>query len=257
MGIKYILILIFCIAASVIITVGTNLFLQSEKTEDALLTRIQGEAILKELADIRITLDRIEKQPRANPRPSIPKTASASTRGRPSLGDPDATVTVVEFTDYQCPFCSRFEASTFKKLKQTYIDTGKVRWVVLDMPLSFHKDAEFASQATHCANEQNKFWELRELFFHNQKELQPEHIAKYAQQVGIQPEAFNQCLNSNRYQENIQRDMAEAQKQRITGTPTFVIAMSTPDVVSGKRIVGAQHYNVFSAEIESLLKIKG
>jgi len=257
MRIKYALILILCIAATVFITLKTSLHMQSDNSEDILLTRIQGEAILKELAEIRTTLDRIEKQPRTGQRPSIPKTASASTKDRPSLGSNNAKVTVVEFTDYQCPFCSRFEQSTFKQLKQKYIDTGKVRWVVLDMPLSFHKEAQLASQAAHCANEQDKFWELRELFFQNQKQLQPEHIARYAKQAGIQTEAFNQCINSNRYQQAIERDIAEAQKQRITGTPTFVVGISAPDVVSGKRIVGAQHYNVFSTEIESLLKIKG
>jgi protein-disulfide isomerase len=234
----------------------TSLYLQSENSEDALLTRIQGEAILKELAEIRTTLNRIEKQPRAAQRPSIPKTASASTSDRPSLGNQEAKVTVVEFTDYQCPFCSRFEQSTFKQLKQAYIDTGKVRWVVLDMPLSFHKEAQLASMASHCAGEQDKFWEIRELFFQNQRNLQLEDIARYAQQTGIETEAFNQCINSNRYQEAIQRDIAEAEKQRITGTPTFIIARSAPDVVNGKRIIGAQHYNVFSSEIDALLNTK-
>jgi len=255
MGTKYILFLIFCIAVTVLISLQTGAFLL-EKNDDDALTRVQGETILKQLAEIRTTLERIERQPRAGVRPSMPKTASASTRGRPALGNPDAGVTVVEFTDYQCPFCSRFERSTFKQLKQNYIDTGKVRWVVLDMPLSIHKDAVFAAQAAHCANEQDKFWALRELLFQNQKQLMPENIAQYAQQAGIQAEAFNQCINSNRYQETIQRDIAEAGKQRITGTPTFVIGTSTPDVVSGKRIVGAQHYNVFSSEIEALLKKK-
>ena len=233
----------------------TDAFRKTEKGEHAPLTRTQGETILKELAGIRNTLDRLEKQQRTGKRPQLPKTASASTRGRPVLGNPKASVTVVEFTDYQCPFCSRFEKSTFKQLKKNYIDTGKIRWVVLDMPLSFHKDAVYASQAAHCANEQDKFWALRELLFQNQKELLPEHIAAYAQQVGIQTEAFNQCLNSNRYQEAIKRDIAEAEKQRISGTPTFVVGKSKPDMVTGKRIVGAQRYNVFSAEIEALLKI--
>lgn len=256
MSIKYLLLLVSCIAATVIITLETNLYMQSEKSEEVLLTRIQGEAILKELADIRTTLNRIEKQPRAGQRPSIPKTASASTRDRPSLGNKDASVTVVEFTDYQCPFCSRFEQSTFRQLKQAYIDTGKVRWVVLDMPLSFHKEAQLASMAAHCAGEQDKFWEIRALFFENQKNLQMEDISRYAQQAGIEAETFNQCINSNRYQDVIQRDISEAAKQRITGTPTFVVARSTPDVVNGKRIIGAQHYNVFSNEIEALLKNK-
>lgn len=257
MGLKYTLFLVFCIAVTVLITIQTRALIGNDNSDgDTLLTSVQGEIILKELAEIRTTLERIEKQQLAGSRPAIPKTASASTKGRPTLGDPQASVTVVEFTDYQCPFCSRFEQSTFKQLKQSYIDTGKVRWVVLDMPLGFHKDAMYASQAAHCAGEQDKFWELRTLLYQNQKELLPEHIARYAQQVDIKPEAFNQCLNSNRYQETIQRDIAEAQKQRITGTPTFVVARSAADVVSGKRIVGAQPYSVFSTEIDTLLQAR-
>ena len=253
MGIKHTLFLIICVATTVFISLKTApLFLDDPATKP--LTEKDGKEILKQLADIRSTLDRVEKQSRAGKRPTAPKTARASTKGRPTIGNPEASVTVVEFTDYQCPFCSHFEKSTFKQLKKNYIDTGKVRWVVLDMPLSFHKDALFASQAAHCANEQNKFWEIRELFFQNQKRLQPEHIAEYAKQVGIQTEVFNQCINSNRYQEAIERDIEEAQKQRITGTPTFVVGVSTPDVIKGNRIVGAQHYKVFSSEIEKLLR---
>lgn len=253
MNFRYTILLLICVAATVFISLKTApLFLDDPATKP--LTQKDGKEILKQLADIRSTLERVEKQARAGKRPSVSKTASASIKGRPALGNPDASVTVVEFTDYQCPFCNRFEKSTFTKLKENYIDTGKIRWVVLDMPLSFHKDAMFASQAAHCAGEQDKFWELRTLLFQNQKALLPEHIAQYSKQIGIKQEAFNLCINSNRYQESIQRDIAEAQKQRITGTPTFVIAKSTPDIVSGKRIVGAQQYNVFSKEIDALLK---
>lgn len=256
MGLKYTLFLMFCIAVTVLITLQTKTLLIEEKNNDRYLTPVQGEIILKELAEIRTTLERIEKQPLANRGSPVPRTASAATRGRPALGNPNASVTVVEFTDYQCPFCRRFENSTFKQLKKNYIDTGKVRWVVLDMPLAIHNDALLASHAAHCAGEQDKFWELRTLLFQNQKQLLPEHIASYAKQIDIQPEDFNACMNSSRYQETIQRDIAEAEKQRITGTPTFVIGRSSADVVSGKRIVGALPYRVFSTEIESLLKIK-
>ena len=153
MGFKYTIFLILCVAATVIITLKTApLLLDDPATKP--LTQQDGEAILKQLAEIHSTLERVEKQARAGKRPTVPKTASASTKDRPTLGDPEAKITVVEFTDYQCPFCSRFEKSTFKQLKKAYVDTGKVRWVVLDMPLSFHKDAMFASQAAHCAAEQ-------------------------------------------------------------------------------------------------------
>ena len=253
MGIKYTLFLIICVAATVLITLKTAPLLLDDHANKP-LTQEDGKAILKQLADIRITLERVEKQASAGKRRTIPKTASASTKGRPALGNQEAKVTVVEFTDYQCPFCSRFEKTTFKQLINAYVDSGKVRWVVLDMPLSFHKDAMQASLAAHCAGEQNKFWELRELFFQNQKKLQPEHITEYAKQVGIDIGPFSQCIDSNKYLDDIKRDMAEAEKQRISGTPTFVIGQTTADVIKGKRIVGAQAYSTFSNEIDAQLK---
>ena len=253
MGFKYTIFLILCVAATVIITLTTApLFLETPESKS--LTQEDGKAILKQLAEIRSTLERVEKQSLAGKRPTVPKIASASTKGRPTLGNPNAKVTVVEFTDYQCPFCSRFEKTTFKQLKENYIDNGKIRWVVLDMPLSFHNDAMFASQAAHCAAEQGKFWEIRELFFQNQKKLKPEHIAEYATQAGIDTEAFNRCIDSNRHLDDIKRDMAEAEKQRISGTPTFVVGKTTADIIKGKRIVGAQAYSTFSSEIEAQLK---
>lgn len=254
MGIKYTLFLIACVAATVVITLKTASLIPGLSGVSTAISHQDGQIILKELKEVRSTLERLEKQVSAGRRPPTPKTASAATKNRPTLGNPNAKITVVEFTDYQCPFCYRFEKTTFKQLKKNYIDNGKVRWVVLDMPLSFHKDAMLASLAAHCAAEQDKFWELRELLFQNQKKLKPEHIASYAKQVNLETEAFNQCINSNRYDEDIKRDIAQAEKQRISGTPTFVIGKTTADIIKGKRIVGAQAYKVFSDEIEAQLK---
>ena len=127
--------------------------------------------------------------------------------------------------------------------------------MVLNMPLSFHKEAQMASLAAHCADEQGKFWEYRALLYMNQDKLKPEHLTQYALQIGLNAEAFNICINGNRYAELIQQDMKAAQMERITGTPTFVIGKSTSDVITGKRIVGAQAYRVFSNEIERLLQV--
>ena len=251
MGIKYTLFLIACVAATVVITLKTATLIPGLSSDSTTISHQDGQAILKELKEVRSTLERLEKNVSAGRRPPTPKTASASTKNRPTLGNPNAKVTVVEFTDYQCPFCYRFEKTTFKQLKKNYIDNGKVRWVVLDMPLSFHQDAMLAS---HCAAEQDKFWEMRELLFQNQKKLKPEHIASYAKQVDLETEAFNQCINSNRYDEDIKRDIAQAEKQRISGTPTFIIGKTTADIIKGKRIVGAQAYKVFSDELEAQLK---
>jgi protein-disulfide isomerase len=257
MGFKYTFFVAVCVLASVLVTLLIDRQFLTPPAPETTLTKEQSEKILAQLTEVRKSLQRIErKQAERGRRPSVPKTASAPTKGRPTLGAPDAGITVVEFTDYQCPFCSRFATTTFDRIRQAYIDTGKVRWVVLDMPLSFHKEALMASQAAHCANEQGRFWEFRALMYQNQDKLQAEHLAEYARQTGIEVESFNQCLNSDRFDAVIEKDRQEAVKQQITGTPTFVIGRTTPDVITGKRIVGAQAYRVFSSEIDRLLKVK-
>ena len=254
MGLKYSLFLVICVIASVLITLVVDRQLLAPPATETPLTKEQAEKVLQQLTEVRKSLQRIERnQAETGRRPALPQTATAPTKGRPTMGKPDAKITVVEFTDYQCPFCRRFATTTFDKLKQTYIDTGQVRWVVLDMPLSFHKDAMNASRASHCANEQGKFWEFRELLYQNQDKLLPEHLADYARNVGLQAEAFDQCFTSNRYQEDIERDQEAAKSERITGTPTFVIGRTTDDIITGQRIVGAQPYKAFTEAIDKQL----
>ena len=124
------------------------------------ITKEQGDAILKELKGIRQELKEIKKRGLAAPakgRRARP-TASIATLGNPILGDLKAPVTMVEFTDYQCPFCRKFYLKAYKKLKKQYVDTGKLRFVLRDLPLAFHQHAKAAAISTHCAGEQDKFW---------------------------------------------------------------------------------------------------
>jgi protein-disulfide isomerase len=231
-------------------------------TEPAGLTGSQADAILEELKAIRKLLERIDQKQGAAqapifPRPSVPPPsprAQVSIGGEPALGEASAPVTVVEFTDYQCPFCLRFIQETFTKLKQEYIDTGKVRWVVRDLPLGFHSHARKAAQAAHCAGDQGKFWEMRNVLFANAKQLEREKLAKYAQVVGLDQDAFIACLASDKYLDGIDQDIQDASALRITGTPTFIVGKATGDVVDGQRIVGAREYGVFSGEIQRLLQ---
>ena len=112
-----------------------------------------------------------------------------------------------------------------------------------------------ALQTAHVAGKQNKFCKYTALLYQNPNSLMPQYLAQYAAQVGIEAEAISICVNCNRYHEEIRQDMHAAQMERITGTPTFVIGRRTDDVITGKRIVGAQGYNVFSGEIDRLLKV--
>ena len=216
------------------------------------------DAILLELKAIRQVLEKIEKQggTRAAQGPSKPTTARVSIKGKPTMGAADAPVTVVEFADYQCPFCLRFTKTTFPVLKQKYIDTGKVRWVALNLPLPFHKDARKAAQAAHCAGEQDKFWEMRDVLFKNPLKLNAEQLPAHAEALSLDMAAFTACLQSDRHLAEIDQDAKDANAVRLTGTPSFIIGQTANEAISGQVIIGAQHMNVFDAAISKALKQK-
>ena len=213
-------------------------------------------AILEELKAIRQVLEKIEKQGLAGgqKRPARPTTASVAIANKPVMGSATAPVTVVEFADYQCPYCLRFTKTTFPYLKRDYIDTGKVRWVALNLPLPFHKDARKAAQAAHCAGEQDKFWEMREELFRNPQKLAAEHLPEHAASAGVADvEAFNACLASDRHLDEIDQDAKDASEVRLTGTPSFIIGKTASDKITGDVVIGAQPLNVFTAAINKAL----
>jgi len=226
----------------------------SHSDTDAAITQQQAEQIFKELRDMRALLEKIEKQtqPRAQQRGPTTATLDIKEPG-PILGDAAAPVTVVEFTDYQCPFCKRFTQNTFPFLKRDYIDTGKVRWLVRDLPLGFHKDARKAAQAAYCAAEQDRFWIMRDSLFRNSNNLGVEHLKSYAADLELDTHAFAECLASERHLDKIDDYTNIAASQRLTGTPSFIVGRTTPERLSGRVIIGAQTPAVFGAEIRKLL----
>jgi len=213
------------------------------------------DAILEELKAIRQVLEKIEKNglAGAQQRPARPTTATVAIANKPVMGSESAPVTVVEFTDYQCPYCLRFTKTTFPSLKRDYIDTGKVRWVALNLPLPFHKDARKAAQSAHCAGEQGKFWEMREELFKNPKTIGEEHLPEHAASVGVDVEAFQACMASDRHLADIDQDARDAGAVRLTGTPSFIIGKTASDKITGDVVVGAQPLNVFNAAIRKVL----
>ncbi len=216
-----------------------------------------GDAILNELKEIRRVLEKIEKQGgKTAKRPSKPTSGTIAITGRPTMGSEDAPVTVVEFTDYQCPFCLRFSKTTFPYLKKDYIDTGKVRWVALNLPLAFHKDARKAAQGALCAGDQGKFWEMREKLFEHPKQIGPEHLPSYAQDLSLDVESFKTCLNSDKHLATIDKEAKDARAVSLTGTPSFIIGKSDNNKITGKIVIGAQPLNVFSKAINEALEQK-
>jgi len=149
----------------------------------------------------------------------------------PMLGDKDAPIEMIIFDDFQCPFCARFEQQSFKAIKKEYIDTGKVKFIYLHLPLGFHPMAGPAAQATECANDQGKFWELHDKIFANQGSLNEENLKKWAEELGLDMEDFNSCYDSGKYSEQVQEEMELGRSVGIQGTPSFLI--------NGKLAVGA------------------
>lgn len=214
------------------------------------------EAILEELKAIRQVLENIEKQGAGGgqQRAARPTTATVAIGNKPVMGSETAPVTVVEFADYQCPYCLRFTKTTFPYLKRDYIDTGKVRWVALNLPLPFHADARKAAQAAHCAGEQGKFWEMREELFKNPQQLGAEFLPHHAATIGVDVDAFNACLASDRHFAEIDQDAKDASAVSLTGTPSFIIGKTGGDKITGQVVIGAQPLNVFNAAIKKALE---
>ena len=159
-------------------------------------------------------------------------------------GPKDAPVTLVEFTDFQCPFCGKAVA-TVKEVMQQY--PGKVRWVFRDFPIaSLHPKAPKAAEAARCAGEQGKFWEYHDLLFDSQSQATPEDFKRLADQLKLDPKNFKQCLDSGKQQAAIQSDIEEGARLGITGTPTFFI--------NGRMLVGAQPLESFRRIIEAELR---
>lgn len=189
--------------------------------------------------------------------PAAPKTikdyASLVTSTSPALGSEKAPVTIVEFSDFQCPFCRKFYNDAYQQIKKTYVDTGKVRMVFRHYPLSFHAAARPAAIASQCAFDQGKFWEFHDLMFDEQNKqgqgtvtFGATELKAWAQQLGLNTSTFNSCLDSSVHGGIVDTDMKVAGTLGITGTPSFV--------VNGKLIVGAQPFSVFKEAIEAALK---
>jgi protein-disulfide isomerase len=167
-----------------------------------------------------------------------------SIEGAPAWGPDDAPVTIVEFSDFQCPYCERFFLETYPLLKANFGD--KIRFVYRDFPLfQIHPNATEAAYAANCAFEQDKYWEYHDVLFNNQDKLATADLIVHAEDLGMDTEAFQECLQSGRYSEKVSRDYTDGVNLGVSGTPTFFI--------NGKPLVGAQPYQIFADRINAEL----
>jgi protein-disulfide isomerase len=229
-------------------------FAQAAKPDDAgqqTITRQQADEIIQELKDIKLLLQRLtQSAPQAVPPAAEVKLPSVTGY---MLGQPNAPVTMVEFTDLQCPYCRQFHVTAFDDIKKNYIDTGKLRYISLDFPLNIHPLAMPAAEAAQCAGAQGKYWEMRHTIFENNPHLTPGIFQTFAQDLKLNMKEFDTCVSSNRFAGTIAKEQEEGEAAGVTGTPTFVIGPTSATGLDGTRIVGVAPFAVYDAQIRKVL----
>ncbi|MBT3642905.1 DsbA family protein [archaeon] len=160
-------------------------------------------------------------------------------------GDADAPVTIVEWSDYECPFCTKFYDQTFSQINEEYIKTGKVKFIYRDFPLGFHKNAQKAAEAAECAGEQGKYFDMHDALFENGVTGGVSSFKQFAADIGLDTDDFNDCLDSGEMASEVAKDLADGSAAGITGTPGFII--------NGQLVSGAQPFSVFKQVIDAEL----
>ncbi|MCL1058694.1 DsbA family protein [Shewanella gelidimarina] len=172
----------------------------------------------------------------------------------PLLGSTASQLAIIEFSDYQCPYCKRFIDQTFAKIKSKYIDTGKVQYLTRDFPLNFHPKAKGAAIAANCGLKQDAYWPMRELLFNNMKNLDDALYQQTATDLSLDITQFNDCLVDEAIASKIQQDVAYGSSLGIRGTPSFIIGrIEGNQLISPQLVVGAQSYETFAVLFDELL----
>ena len=196
----------------------------------------------------------------APPEDTSPKKVSVD--DDPVLGNKNAKVTLIDFSDYECPFCKRYFDETYPQIKKDYVDTGKVKIVFRDLPLSFHQNAHKEAQAAECAREQGGdavYYKYHDEIFNrttsNGTGLALTELPVIANDLGLNGSSLQSCLDSEKYKAEVDKDLADASAAGASGTPTFFIGKSTSNgVIEGSKLVGAQPFSAFKTIIDQQLK---
>jgi protein-disulfide isomerase len=250
---KLISYLVFIFAANV--GAQTGPVISNPQTSEDQVRRIaeQQRQIISTLNDIKQLLA-ANANPRPAPQPPIPPSALA-TQKEASRGDAAAAVAIVEYADFECPYCGQYEHDVYPQISRDYVENGKVKYFFRDLPLPMHPHALGAARAARCAGEQGKFWEMHDSLYAKQNAIRDVDMPGRAQELGLDVAKFSDCFSSNRYIKEINESAAEAQKMGIQGTPTFFIGTVTSNgnVTNLKMIIGARPYDVFKSVIDEAL----
>jgi len=233
---------------------------ESDNIKKEIETLKKGQVTLQNgLAEIKALLLKQQlKQQQDDDSPPSPDPKTFRVKGAPFKGNPNAKLTLVEVSDYQCPFCARHFRETLPQLETNFINTGEVKYVFHDFPLeSIHKNAFKGAEAAHCSGDQGKFWEMHDKLFTTPHAMEISDLEKYARELTLDVTAFQQCLNSNKYTAEVRKDVDEGQDAGVRGTPSFFFGLTDPksDSITVLKILrGAQSYNKFKGLIETYLK---
>lgn len=170
-------------------------------------------------------------------------------------GSREAKLVLMEFSDYQCPFCKRHAETTLPQIDREYIATGKLRYVFRDFPLEpVHANAVKAAEAARCAGDQGKYWEMHDRLFASQQALGEARLLEHGLAIGLAPEPFQACLKSGKHADEVRQDMAAGRRLGITGTPTLLLGVSDGGRMKDVRILrGASPFTALKQEIDRRL----
>ena len=245
-----------------VLLLNSNLFAQESASD----IRTFLEELQKNQQEMRLELQEIKSLLSRLPLPTLPtlptnamqpniKDLEFEIGGNPVMGNGDTKIIMVEFTDYECPFCSRYVRETFPQIINEYVDRGVLRYAVVDQPLPMHLKAEKAAQAAHCASDQGTFWDIHKLMMERQDSL--DDLSFYAKSLNMNIAEFDECLKTDKYKEKVNNNMALARKLGITGVPGFIIGLvdaQNPGRIKGiSSVRGAAPYANFQKEIETAL----
>ncbi|MBR9789796.1 MAG: thioredoxin domain-containing protein [Vibrionaceae bacterium] len=227
--------------------------IESLRQEVTQLSQDMGkmETEVKEMKELAL------KPPKKEPRvlPNQPNFTEDGTL--PVLGSGDAKIAIIEFSDFQCPYCKRFTDNAFKQIKENFIDTGKVQYVARDFPLNFHPHAMPAAIAATCSFKQNSYWQMRDLLFSNVKQLGDEFYQKAATDLSLDMQAFADCLKDQSVADKVAGDLALGKSLGVRGTPSFLIGrVENGELIEPQIVVGAQRYPAFESILNELEKEK-
>jgi protein-disulfide isomerase len=205
---------------------------------------------------ILASLDELKKMMKGPTQPALKPPQTMGVAGEPYKGEPTAKLAIIEYADFQCPFCRRFEHDIYPQIRASYVNTGKLKYFHRDMPLPFHQGAMPAARAVHCASDQGKFWEMHDSLLGDAASLSAADIDERAGKLGLNVAELDKCISSERFADIIQRSVTEANEMQVSGTPTFIIGTldAQGKVMSVKKtVVGASPFEAFKAALDPLV----